>query len=319
MKRILTAILALSIALCTMSQAFAAPAKAAAKAVSDAAGTQSSSDGTETADTLLVTPQWLKANLGKVVLIDCRFDSLYYAGHIPGAVSAPWTYFVNTSAPLGSEKYGTILPAAQVAKRIAALGASKGKTIVCYCDIGDWGQGGWTVALLRMAGIKNAKLLDGGIYNWKKLKFPLTTKAAKNAAASFSAQQLDRNYYILTDEVKTLIGQPGVAVVDVRTPAEYEGKIAPFKEKRKGHLPGAINIPIDEFLTKDGFFKSSDEIAAMLAAQGIKKDMIVILYDTCGVRAGFACMGCRLAGYGKACFYDNGFQAWAGNPALPLE
>lgn len=325
MKRFLTAVLALSIAVCSLSQAFAAPAKKtinlpAAKGTNYLTGhAQLPADGSETDATLLVSPQWLRDNLGKVVIIDCRFDTLYHSGHIPGAVSAPWTYFVDTTVPVGGEKYGTILPVAQLAKKMAALGINRDRIIVCYSDIGDWGQGGWAVALLRAAGIANAKVLDGGIYAWKQYKYPMTTKPSVNAAPVFSIKQLDRNYFIETPEVKTLLGQPGVAVVDVRTPAEYEGKIAPFKEKRKGHLPGALSIPTDEFLTKDGFFKTSADIAAMLEAKGITKDMIVILYDTCGVRAGFATMACRLAGYGKACFYDNGFQAWAGNPELPLE
>ncbi len=112
---------------------------------------------TETADTLLVTAEWLKNNLNNVILIDCRFASLYQASHIPGAVSAPWTYFVNTTAPNGSEEYGTILPAEQLAKKIGALGINGNRQVVCYSDTGDWGQGAWTVAVLRIAGITNAK------------------------------------------------------------------------------------------------------------------------------------------------------------------
>jgi len=324
MKKILTVILAISLVICAGS-AFAAQ-KAAVKKVNIPAASghmtgnaQLPEDGTETEATLLVSADWLRQNLNRVLIVDCRFASLYSASHIPGAVSAPWTYFVNTTAPSGSEQYGTILPAAQLAKKIAGLGINNSKIVVCYSDMGDWGQGGWTVAVLRMAGIKNAKLLDGGIYNWKLNKLPLTTKPSRNAAPAFSIKNLDKSYVIYTDELKSIIGQPDVVIVDVRTPQEYSGQIAPFKEKRKGHLPGAINIPIDEFVTDKGCFKSPAEIMSLLESKGINKDTRVILVDTCGVRGGFATMACRYAGCGKARFYDSGFQAWAGDSSLPLE
>ena len=276
---------------------------------------------TETADTLLVTAEWLKNNLNNVILIDCRFASLYQASHIPGAVSAPWTYFVNTTAPNGSEEYGTILPAEQLAKKIGALGINGNRQVVCYSDTGDWGQGAWTVAVLRIAGITNAKMLDGGIYVWKNAKYPLTNKPSKNKAVPFAIQQSVKDeYVILTDGVQELMGKPTTVIADVRTLPEYEGKIAPFKEKRKGHLPGAIHLPMDNFVDiASGRFKTADEIKAELEAKGITKDTDLVLYDTCGVRAGFAAMACRMAGFGKAKFYDNGFQAWAGNDMMPIE
>ena len=274
---------------------------------------------TETTESLLVSAEWLKANLDKVILVDCRFASLYASSHIPGAVNATWTYFVNTSAPNGTDKYGTILPTAQLAKKIGALGINGSRPVVCYSDSGDWGQGAWTVALIRMAGIKNAKMLHGGIYGWKNAKYPVTDKPKRNAAVPFSIKKLDSCYVIETEKMKAALGQPNIVIVDVRTPQEYNGKIAPFKEKRKGHIPGAINLPTDEFVTHTGHFKPINEIQALLEANGITKDKIVVLYDTCGVRAGFVTMVCRLAGYPHACFYDNGYQAWAGDPMLPLE
>jgi len=336
MKKILTICLAISLVICAGS-AFAATAKKTSAKTSAkpavkkinypvnsgakhvTANTKLPEDGTETAETLLVSAEWLNANLDKVVLVDCRFASLYAASHIAGAVSAPWTNFVDMTAPTGSEKYGTLLPEAQLAKKIGVLGINPNKIVVCYSDMGDWGQGGWAVAVLRAAGFKNVKLLDGGIYNWKQNKFPLTSKPAKNAAQTVTIEDMDDSYVIYTKDLKPLIGKPDVAIIDVRTPQEYSGQIAPFKEKRRGHLPGSVNIPMDEFVKDNGCMKSSEEILSLLESKGINKDMQIVLVDTCGVRAGFVTMACRYAGCGKACFYDSGFQAWAGDSSLPLE
>ena len=46
----------------------------------------------EPRENLLVGDDWLRANLGKVVLIDGRAQSLYLKGLIPGEVFAEWTY-----------------------------------------------------------------------------------------------------------------------------------------------------------------------------------------------------------------------------------
>ena len=121
----------------------------------------------ETEQSILVTPEWLLKNRAGAVLVDARPESLYTGGHIQGAVNASWTYFANMSAPTGSMKYGTIYAPSTMGKRIGALGINGKKTVVIYDDAGGWGQSGWTLWILRMSGIKNAKILDGGLTAWK--------------------------------------------------------------------------------------------------------------------------------------------------------
>jgi len=274
---------------------------------------------TETAESLLVTPEWLKQHLHSVIVVDGRPADLYAHGHIPGAVNAPWTYFANTSAPNGSMKWGTVWAPATMAKRVAALGINGSKPVVCYSDAGDWGQGGWAIWVLRMCGIKNAKLLDGGIYAWKNEKGAITKSYSRNKTVAFHVARYKAGYLIDTKWIKDNLGKSGLAIVDVRTPGEYAGKIRPFKEKRAGHLPGAIGIPIDEFLTKDGKYKPKEEVISMLAAKGITPETEIVVYDTAGVRAAFVTMLLRYAGFGKSLCYDEGFQAWAGDASLPIE
>lgn len=274
---------------------------------------------TETAESLLVTPEWLKQHLHSVILVDGRPADLYAHGHIPGAVNAPWTYFANTNAPNGSMKWGTVWAPATMAKRVAALGINGSKPVVCYSDAGDWGQGGWAIWVLRMCGIKNAKLLDGGIYAWKNAKGALTKSHSRNKTVALHVAKYKAGYLVDTKWIKENLGKTGLAILDVRTPGEYEGKIRPFKEKRAGHLPGAIGIPIDEFLTKDGKYKSKEEVVALLAEKGITPETEIVVYDTAGVRAAFVTMLLRYAGFGKSQCYDEGFQAWAGDASLPIE
>ncbi len=272
----------------------------------------------ETRESLIVSVEWLKTNRGKVILIDSRPESLYSGGHIPGAVNAPWTYFANMNAKQGTEKWGVIWPAATMAKRIGALGVDGKKMVLAYCDAGGWGQSGWTLWILRQAGIKNAKILEGGIGAWKAAGGQVTKTKNTNKAVAFTIKQYVPNYTATTEWINNNIGKPGLVILDVRTEPEFLGKIRPFQEKRAGHLPGAINIPRESFLTADSHFKPAEEVQALLAQHGITPESEIVVYDTAGVRSAFVTMLLRYSGFVKSQSYDEGFQAWAGNPELPL-
>ncbi len=272
----------------------------------------------ETRDSLIVSAEWLKANRGNVILVDSRPESLYSGGHIPGAVNAPWTYFANMNAKQGTEKWGVIWPAATMAKRIGALGINGKKMVVAYCDAGGWGQSGWTLWILRQAGIKNAKILEGGIGAWKAAGGQVSKTKHTNKAVAFTIKQYVPNYTATTEWINNNIGKPGLVLLDVRTEPEYLGKIRPFQEKRAGHLPGAINVPRESFLTPESRFKPAEEVQALLAQHGVTPDSEIVVYDTAGVRSAFVTMLLRYSGFVKSQSYDEGFQAWAGNPDLPL-
>ena len=273
----------------------------------------------ETAESLLVTAEWLKSHRNQVVIVDSRPESLYAGGHIPNAVNASWTYFANMTAPAGSMKYGTVYPASAMGRRLGALGIDGKKTVVAYCDAGGWGQSGWTVWILRMCGIKNAKILNGGMTAWKQAGGPVTKARAFPKKANFNVSAYKANYLVNTEWIDDNLGKQGLAIIDVRTEAEYAGKIRPFKEKRAGHLPTAINIGLESFVTPDYHYKSVQEIKDLLTANGITPETEIVVYDTAGVRAAYVTMVLRYAGYTKSQCYDEGFQAWAGKADLPLE
>jgi len=136
---------------------------------------------------------------------------------------------------------------------------------------------------------------------------------------AFSIKQFKEHYLVDTDWINNNMGKSGLVLLDVRTPAEYQGKIRPFQEKRAGHLPGAVNIEMQHFVTSDYHLKEPEEIVELLKEHGITPDNEIVVYDTAGVRASFVTMALRYAGFHKSQCYDEGFQAWAGNAELPLE
>ncbi|MDR2780338.1 MAG: sulfurtransferase [Synergistaceae bacterium] len=278
-----------------------------------AAGAFAAEGGTETYVSLLVQPEWLKANLDKVILIDARAQSLYKGqqGHLPGAVNAEWTYFANMNGKAGDPTYGAVFDAAATAKKIGALGIDGKKDIVVYGDGGDWGNAGFVVWLLRMAGVNNARILDGGFTVYRAAGGKTSDKTTANKAVAFAGTKRDDSYIVNTDWMKENYNNQEIKVVDVRGADEYTGKIRPFGERRPGHIPGAVNLSWDSVYTKDFKVLPEGELTAIFENAGFAdKNQTIVCYDTSGVRGAFMTMMFRLAGYANARCYNPSYQAW---------
>jgi len=86
------------------------------------------------------------------------------AGHVPGAVSAP------TTGNLDAE--GRFLPADELRRRFAALGADGSRPVAAYCGSGV--TAAHEVAALAIAGV-DAALYPGSWSQWSNLDLPVET------------------------------------------------------------------------------------------------------------------------------------------------
>ncbi|MDR1482287.1 MAG: sulfurtransferase [Synergistaceae bacterium] len=269
-------------------------------------------DGTETYLSYVATTEWLKANLDKVVIIDARDPSLYKGqqGHLPGAVNAEWKYFANVSGSVGNPKWATVLEPEALAKKIGALGVDGKKPVIVYGDGGDWGNAGWVVWVLRLTGFKDARILDGGFTAWRASGGKTDSKTNTNKAVSYPNTKFNESYIVSTEWMKENVQDASIGIVDVRTQSEYTGESRFFGERRPGHIPGAINFPIDRVFTPDFKLLPEADLQSLLSESFPDKERTIILYDTSGVRSAFMTMAFRLAGYKNARNYDASYQVW---------
>jgi 3-mercaptopyruvate sulfurtransferase SseA len=277
--------------------------------------------GGETHQSLLVSPEWLKANIDKVTLIDARPQSGYKGqqGHLPGAVNAEWTYFANMNGNAGSPNWGDVPDAAVLAKRIGALGIDGKKEVIVYGDGGDWGNAAWVVWILRMTGLNNARVLDGGFTAWKAAGGKTSSVTTTNKAVTYPNVKFNPSYVVTTEWLKENLNNPAIRIVDVRTDKEYSGEIRPFGEVRPGHIPGAVNLSWNEVLTDDYKVMPLPQLEEVLRNAGFTdKDQEIILYDTAGVRSSFMTMVFRIAGFKNARNYDSSYAVWCANPDLEI-
>lgn len=254
---------------------------------------------------------------GDLVIIDARGAKDYAAGHIPGAVNAPWQAFSDMKGKPGDANWGTVLPAERLGEAIGKLGIKPGTEVLVYAaPPSGWGEDGRVAWTLMMAGIEPVAIVEGGIEAWKAAGGAVSTAAPAITPASFPVTATDLSMNVAKNDVKDLMGK--AAIIDSRTPQEYEGA-QKFGERRGGHLPGAISIPWTNVFDKDGKLSSPDALKKMLEAAGIGQDDEIISYCTKGIRSAHMTLVLRDLGYAKARNYDASFHEWAGDASLPLE
>ncbi len=110
-------------------------------------------------------------------------------------------------------------------------------------------------------------------------------------------------------ELRVRLEEGGLAIVDVRSSHEYEGATGAHCDPRQGHIPGAVNLPLERILQ----CHSADEIHALV---GLPEGSEVVAYCHSGSRSAFAVEVLRDAGY-EARNYVGSWHEWSRDPSLP--
>jgi thiosulfate/3-mercaptopyruvate sulfurtransferase len=235
----------------------------------------------------LVTTDWLEKNLNnpKLRLIEVSVDTgVYERGHIQGAVNFKW--HTDLVDPVKRD----IASKENFEKLLRQAGVNNDSTIVIYGDSNNW-FAAWGAWVFDVYGVKNVKLLDGGRKKWEAEKRPLTPLATQVASGNIKVSDANNALRArLIDVVAIANKKSDTALVDIRSPDEFTGKIfapAGVQETaiRAGHIPGAVNVPWGQAVAEDGTFKSPEELRKVYAAVGIDGKKPIITYCRIGERS----------------------------------
>jgi len=269
----------------------------------------------------LVTTDWLEKNLNnpKLRLIEVSVDTgVYERGHIQGAVNFKW--HTDLVDPVKRD----IASKENFEKLLRQAGVNNDSTIVIYGDSNNW-FAAWGAWVFDVYGVKNVKLLDGGRKKWEAEKRPLTPLATQVAAGNVKVSDANNALRArLIDVVAIANKKSDTALVDIRSPDEFTGKIfAPAGVQelaiRAGHIPGAVNVPWGQAVAEDGTFKSPEELRKVYAAVGIDGKKPIITYCRIGERSSHTWFALsKILGYNVR-NYDGSWTEYGnsvGNPVI---
>ncbi len=245
--------------------------------------------------------------------------TLYDQGHIPGAVHFNWQTQLQDRVRrdwISKEQFESLL---------GAFGIGNDTTVVLYGDKNNW-FATYTFWLCKMYGVERVRVLNGGRGKWIAEGRPLVKDAPSYPRAAFRAKNPDLSIRAFRDQVFERIGNPGVALVDVRSPQEYSGELIAMPAypqegaQRGGHIPSAQNIPWGQNAREDGTFKTPDDLRKLYESKGIHPDKEIIAYCRIGERSSLTWFTLKyLLGYPRVRNYDGSWTEWGSLVGVPIE
>src|SRR5690348_8184424 len=183
----------------------------------------------------------------------------YEQAHIPSALYIDWTSdIVDPDDAVEAQ----IAPAERFAKTMGRLGIGDQHLVVAYDahPASQFATRLWWA--LNYYGHDQVVVLNGGLPKWQRENLPLESTIPVYPPAVFTPV-VQPQLRATAEEVMALLGQQGVTVVDAREHGQYTGETV-RGTGRRGHIPGALNIPREELVDPEtGTFRGNNELARL--------------------------------------------------------
>ena len=262
----------------------------------------------------VISPQELAERLNNenILVVDVGAAGEFAAGHIPSAVQIDYSDFVTGKPPV----MGLISDSKQLSLVLSAIGLTNDTQVVAY-DRNGGGQAGRLLYTLDAIGHPTGALLDGGLQAWANAGQPLEAGSVDAEPSNYEARFVGDN---VADKayIQSRLGADDLALLDCRTPAEYDG--SDLRAARGGHIPGAVN-----FNWTDAFDPANPPSLADLNSLrerfkdiGITPDKEIILYCHTHTRSSHTYMLLKQLGYPKLKGYPGAWSDWGNDPDTPI-
>jgi len=270
---------------------------------------------------VLVTTDWVSQHKDdpKIAIVEVDVDTAAYnEGHVPGAIGWNW------QTQLCDTVRRDIISMADLEKLLSTSGVNNDTTIVLYGDNNNW-FAAWALWQLKMYNHDDVRIMNGGRKKWLAEGRELSKDAPTPKPATYKVKGFTEKFRAFLRQVQDGMKSANTAMVDVRSPDEFTGKILsppglPETCQRGGHIPGAKSIPWGKACNDDGTFKTADELQALYTGMGITADKNVIAYCRIGERSSHTWFVLKyLLGYPNVVNYDGSWTEWGNLVGAPVE
>jgi thiosulfate/3-mercaptopyruvate sulfurtransferase len=256
---------------------------------------------------LLIDAATVKADGSKYHLVDVRPATAFAQGHVAGSRHAE---LAKWGKALGEDKADEAFWKVQ----LKAAGVTPTKPVVVIgSDVREVCRGWW---LLKYAGVKDVKVLNGGIDAFTKAGGPLTEKLDETEVPAHDWKRDTGRLAKKTDLIVS-IDDKLAQIVDARATGEFTGTQA--MAKKGGHVPGAAHLEWKDYLDDAGKFKSAADLKSLIAAKKIDLTKACTTYCQSGGRASVAAFALELMGAKGVKNYYASWSEWGNAADTPVE
>lgn len=219
----------------------------------------------------LLTPAELSAQTAQPTpprVIDIRDPAAYGAQHIPGAVNAPYGKWRGPAS-----NPGELPDTPKLTELVQSLGLMPGTHAVVVstgADTTDFGAAARVYWTLKLLGLKELSILNGGMKAWSDAKLAQDA-AVPQVARSAYQPQIDASLLATRDDVGQHVQLNNAALVDSRPDAFYQGKVRAPAAKLAGTLPGAQQLDFNQWFVP-GTTTFVDKATAQKIAAKVKRE-----------------------------------------------
>jgi thiosulfate/3-mercaptopyruvate sulfurtransferase len=204
-------------------------------------------------------------------------------------------------------------------------GVENNSTVVVYAatprkgiDVGlMWATRAWWVMHHHDV---DCRVLNGGWEKWLAEDRPISTRPGLFPRSSFKASTGAQRGVASSADVLAAVGEPGATcVVDALSEDSFSGSARVRYGPRKGHIAGAVNVPMTELLDETtGVFRPAADIREAFERVGFDFSRPAITYCGGGIAATVDAFALKLCGMDAVRVYDGSLAEWSADPALPM-
>lgn len=262
----------------------------------------------------IVSAEWLNENLNneKLIILDCTLPNQLakLSSEIQNIQIQNARFFdIKNKFSDTADKFPSAYPSkTQFESEAQRLGINTDSILVFYDANGIYSspRAWW---LFKSMGHEKVHVLNGGLPEWLKNKFPTEIKSKKEYAKGNFKASLNSSIVRKFDDVFNNLSSKKELVIDVRSEGRFNGVVPePREGLRSGTIENSINLPYTKVLD-NGKFRNEEELKSIFKFLE-KEDKPIVFSCGSGITACVVYLASEFILKNSKAVYDGSWTEW---------